>query len=73
MPVAGGKKGKLLVSASITKVNQLRRQIDKKLLTIANSTAGISFAFLTKLRDTHTLEGACPHQKKIIEHIPIPI
>ena len=72
MPGARGKKGKLLVSAGITKVSQLKRQTDKQLLTFANNTAGISFGFLTKLRDTHTLEGACPHQHKDYRKEPNP-
>ena len=72
MPGAGGKKGKLLVSAGITKVNQLKSQTDEQLLTFANNTAGISFGFLTKLRDTHTLEGACPHQHKDYRKDPNP-
>jgi len=72
MPGAGGKKGKLLVSAGITKVNQLKSQTDEQLLTFANNTAGISFGFLTKLRDTHTLEGTCPHQHKDYRKEPNP-
>ena len=58
MPGTGGKKGKLLVSAGITKVNQLKIQTE-------DSSPNYGIPIPLK-EHAHTI-------RKITEHIPIPI
>ena len=57
---AGGKKGKTLVLAGITTVNDLTAKTDAELKELKKKTPGISLNKLTEWRNIDACDGVCP-------------